>query len=390
MIEMIEPRARRPHDAYHRFLREGAWTMENLWRPLVEKVVNTFHPDGVIPTDLDDTLFHKSGRKVEGAGTFRDAVRSTTSRVVYALGLNLVVLTIRVNPFWGGEPIGLPVNIRLYKKKRKDGEKNPTHLDLAQDMVKQLAAWLPNRTFSLCCDGAYASLAGRHLPHTAVTSRMRRDAALFNMPPIPKRQKRGRPRKRGRRLPTPEAMARQPLRWIKKTVDFRGRAVTRLFFARPVLWYAVCPDQPVLLVLVRDPGGKEHDDFFFTTKIDDTAAAVASRYSDRWSIEDAFRNTKQFLGGEDPQTWIGEGPQRAAALSFWIYSATWYWYLTTQGTKVTWPLLPWYRSKRTPSFADALAALRRQQWRVIFARSDRTPVPKKTIAVLIDALARAG
>lgn len=39
--------------------------------------------------------------------------------------------------------------------------------------------------------------------------------------------------------------------------------------------------------------------------------------------------------------------------------AVWHWYLTTQGTKVSWPSLPWYQSKKTPSFADALASLRR-------------------------------
>ena len=37
---------------------------------------------GPAPLDADDTLYNKTGRKVDGAGIFRDAVASTRSRVV--------------------------------------------------------------------------------------------------------------------------------------------------------------------------------------------------------------------------------------------------------------------------------------------------------------------
>ena len=32
------------------------------------------------------------------------------------------------------------------------------------------------------------------------------------------------------------------------------------------------------------------------------------------SIEDTFKNTKQSLGSEEPQTWKGQGPERAAVI----------------------------------------------------------------------------
>lgn len=383
MLGMLDAPRRRPHDAYHRFLRAGAWSLEELWQLLAGKLVASLVPQGNLLLDLDDTVFHKAGRKIEGAGVFRDAVRSTHARVVYALGLNLVVLTLRVRPPWGGEPLGLPVNLRLY---RKGG---PSHLDLAEEMIRQLAGWFADRKFSLCCDGAFASLAGRFLPRTHVTSRMRRDAALFELPPPKKPRRRGRPRKRGRRLPTPEGIARRSEGWARKTVDVRGRLQKRILLARPVLWYSVRPDRQVLLVIVRDPTGKQHDDFFFTTDLDDTPEQVASRYAGRWSIEDTFRNVKQFLGGEDPQTWKHQGPERAAALSLWVYSAVWHWYLITQGTRVSWPSLPWYQSKKTPSFPDALASLRRILWGTIISTSAPRSVMPKTVTVLIEALARA-
>ena len=68
----------------------------------------------------------------------------------------------------------------------------------------------------------------------------------------------------------------------------------------------------------------------------------------------------------------------------------WSWYITTQGTRCSWPQLPWYRSKRTPSFTDALAALRRVLWhRTIFATSGSGLLDPKMTDTLLEALSRA-
>jgi hypothetical protein len=116
MIVAGDPEATRSHDTYHRFVRGAKWSLSELWRPLVVVMVRTFTPEVPVPVLIDDTLFKKSRRQVCGAGIFRDAVRSIRSKVVYALGLNLVVATLRVNASWGGCPIGLPVGVRLHRK----------------------------------------------------------------------------------------------------------------------------------------------------------------------------------------------------------------------------------------------------------------------------------
>ena len=69
MLRLIEPAQRHAHDAYHRLLRSGAWEMARLWRLLVETLLAFFYPglERVVPLDLDDTLFHKAGRRVNGA-----------------------------------------------------------------------------------------------------------------------------------------------------------------------------------------------------------------------------------------------------------------------------------------------------------------------------------
>ena len=187
LYSLAEPKQARAHDAYHRFFGRGAWLAAQLWHELAAVLLEMFCPQGPVPLDLDDTLFHKSGRRVDGAGWWRDAVRSTATRVVYGLGLNLVVVSLRVQPPWGGEPLGLPMNVRLHRKK------DLTTLDLAEQMLRELAAWFPKRDWQLAADGAYASLAKRGLPRCQLTSRMRRDAALYERlpptrPPLPPRE----------------------------------------------------------------------------------------------------------------------------------------------------------------------------------------------------------
>jgi len=108
VIAVADPGGTRAHDAYHRFVRDGVWAMDRLWQVLAVHAVTRFAPTGVVSLDLDHTLFHRDGRHVNGAGTFRDAVRSTLPRVVYARGLNLVVLTLRAQAPWGGCPIAVP------------------------------------------------------------------------------------------------------------------------------------------------------------------------------------------------------------------------------------------------------------------------------------------
>jgi len=385
MVDVADPDGAHAHDAYHRFLREGSWDMAQLWRRLAPLLVSHLEGTLRLVLDIDDTLFHKAGRKVNGAGSFRDPIRSRGQRTVFAHGLNLVVLTLRVQPPWGGEPIGLPINMRRYRK--RDGR---SLLDLGQEMIEEVAGWLPDHSFILGCDGAYSSLAGRDLPRTHVVSRIQCNAALYEPAPARRPGQRGRPRKKGARLGTPAELAQAADGWTIADIDVRGQQVERALWARPLLWYAVRPLHQIMLVVVADPAQRERDDLLFCTDLTIPPELVASLYAGRWSIEVTFRDTKQLLGGQEPQCWKAQGPERADAISFWTYSAVWLWYLTCHGASPTWRPRPWYRAKRTPSFADALAALRRALWsRRIFDGSDSSSLMAKIPAVLIDAIAEA-
>ena len=297
------------------------------------------------------------------------------------------MVTLRIRAPWGGMPIALPVNARLHRK--KDTKTTVGH---AAEMLGELAGWLPDRTLHVCGDGAYATLAGANLHRsTFLTSRMRRDAALYEAAPPPTGQ-RGRPRTKGERLPTPPELAKSAHRrdWRRVDIDVRGRTVTRLLYTRSVLWYTVSPRALVRLVIVRDPQNLERDDFFFSTDLAATAADVASRYAGRWSIEVCFRDTKQDLGGHNPQSWKRQGPERAACLSLWLTGLVWCWYLQVHPNGRAWTARAWYPRKTAPSFLDALAALRRLLWsqRITLLSGSDSDQSKFTNA-LLDTLAYA-
>lgn len=356
ILPFADPGAQRAHDAYHRFLPDARWSVAELWKLLTKILIQAFCRNGFIILALDDTLFHRSGRKVNGAGWWRDAVRSTHKNVVYAWGLNLVVLTLHIQPPWGGEPLGLPINLRVHRKH------GPTLIELAVQMINEVRQWFPERAFRVVADGFYATLAGKDMGAVTMISRIRRDANLYDLPPKRRKKRRGRPRTRGKKLPKLEKMAAHIQTWQTVTFRQRGKTVKCLVYTRVVLWYAVSR-KPIRLVISRDPKGKEKDDFFFTTDVTMDPADVLACYADRWAIEDTFKNTKQLLGGQQPQTYKAQGPERAAGLSLWLYSMVWLWYLKQKSRRRYFIVQPWYSRKSAPSFADALSCLRRELWR---------------------------
>lgn len=388
LLAFIPGGERRAHDAYHHFFQQAIWETEALFDLLTRVMVRALCPTGALTLDLDDTLHHKAGRKVAGAGVWRDAVRSTSQQTVYARGLNLLVLTLRVTPPWGGFPLALPVRVRLHYK---DG---PTYFDVAEAMIGEIALLLPGCSLHICADGFYAPLAKR-LPYTIpLTSRLRRDAALCELPGPRPAGMRGRKPTKGPRLPCLAEIAReaQALGLFSLTTMTRcQQTVERLIYSRTVRWNGCT----VVLVIVRDPDDHEPDDYFFTTKLDACALDVPGHYGGRWAIELTFRDVKQFLGAQEPQCWADDGPARAAALAYWLYTLVWVCFLLADAAEQRRAVQPspWYPTKAVPSFADALAWLRRPLWRArISAGALLAPAPainSADVDLLIDQLSRA-
>jgi hypothetical protein len=229
----------------------------------------------------------------------------------------------------------------------------PTKLELAREVIGLVAQWAGERTVYVVADSAYAGrvLLENRPPGVQVISRLRLDAALWARP--------GR-RRPGQRLPTLKAMAATRRRWSPLPITLYGRRVTPLVFTCTALWYQALRDQPVRIVVVRDPSGRRRDAAFFCTDLSLGATCLLEAYARRWTLEVAFHDQKQFLGFEDPQNQAAPAVARTAPLAGIVYALVLLWYAAQveQGVAPGWLARPWYRAKRAPSFLDMLTAAR--------------------------------
>ena len=177
------------------------------------------------------------------------------------------------------------------------------------------------------------------------------------------------PRRRGHRLPSLKAMATARRRWDPLPLTLYGRPVTPLVFGLTALWYGALREQPVRILVVRDPRGRRRDEAFFCTDLTRGAAAILETYARRWTLEVTFHDQKQFLGFEDPQNQTPEAVTRTAPMAGIAYDLVLLWYAARvqEGLATGWTVRPWYRSKATPSFLDMLTAVRQESWRLYFS-----------------------
>jgi len=149
-------------------------------------------------------------------------------------------------------------------------------------------------------DAAYAGKELRKLPPRITwTTRLRKDAALYTLPPQ-RTGKRGRPREKGDRLPSLAALA-SATAFQQVTVSRYGKTAATSAVAVTCLWPSVFGTRPVAVVLIRDRSAAGYDLALVTTDTTATAAQVIERYASRWSIEECFQQGKGQAGLDQHQ-----------------------------------------------------------------------------------------
>jgi SRSO17 transposase len=366
---------------YHRFFSQARWNLDALGRVVLQLVLEFIPEDVPLVAAVDDTLNRKTGKRIWAAGMHHDPLLSTAKRAVFSFGHNWVVLSLQLRfPFAPHKVWSLPILMRLYRCKQKKrrpgrprgerkaiGQAKPreyrTRPQLASEMIALLASWLPERTIHLVGDSEYAGKSiSRCLPQNVhLTSRMIMNAALYDRPPKRQKGQRGAPRKKGKRLPSPAQLAKsKKVRWKKTKVTLYGRRVRVWYKSCMALWYNSAGTRPLRIVVVRDPTGRRRDDCFFSTDLSLSPQAILELFAMRWPLEVAFHNAKQCLGLEDPQNRTPRSVERTAPLALYLHTLVILWFAEHGhfDAAAYRQARPWYRQKRTPSFADMLTCLR--------------------------------
>lgn len=362
--------------SYYRFFSQGAWRADALGAALV-RLVLPFAPAGWLVAVVDDTIARKSGKHIWGANVHHDPLGYVPNALCF--GHNWVVLALVIRVPLVQRDVAVPVFWRLYRsrkaRKGKSRQGKPerkttgaasqkeyrTRPQLAVEMLQELRRVLGDeRPLCVVGDSAYGGKSiTRHLPHgTVCISRMPMNAALYQPPP-PKTGKRGCPRKKGARLPSPAQMAADATPWRKATVRLYGKDVTVRYKTCTALWYNSAGSALLRIVVVRDPKGRRKDDAFYSTDPTMSVETILRIYAQRWSLEVAFRDTKQHLGFEHSQARTRKAVERTGPFAFVAYTITVVWFCRCgHRTYPVFPIMPWYRHKRTPSFLDMHAMLR--------------------------------
>ena len=380
------------HTCFHRFFRVAAWCPMAVGLCLARMVIGLVTEDQPIIVPLDDTLGRHTGKHIRGASMHHDPLLSTRKKPVFHWGHVWVVLSIHIRiPIWN-KGFALPVFAELYRSEKlcdKEGRAFFKKTELAAKLIALLAKAFPERWFCVVADAAYANASIiRTLPSNVhFIGRSRLDAALYAPP---KRQRMGRPRVKGERVPSPAARARAS-GWQRLTIGVYGKHVTVQVKVFDALWYVVGGGRMMRFVLIRGWPGHEKDDVLCTTDLGLDARQMIECYCLRWTIEVTFESTKGRLGFEDPQNRGERAVERTAPMALWIYSLTVVWYLTI-GCKLRsarMPQYPWY-SKNVPAFSDMLAALRREAWRSrLLDPAHGNSGAQKSLEPLLDAVAYA-
>src|SRR5918999_1449050 len=394
---------------FHRFFSRARWSLDVVGQVVFRLALAWIPTDQPLVVLIDDTLAHKTGKGISLATMHHDPLLSTARKPFCSFGHVWVVVALWVPlPMGGSRGFALPLLFRLYVGATRGGTKDapgrprrgtrqqaaerahtahprPTKLALARELLALVAGWADGRTVYAVVDSAYAArpLLEDRPANVQVLSRLRPDAALWSRPGRRRPGQRGRPRKRGTRLPTPKAMAATRRRWDPLPLTLYGRQVTPLVFGCTALWYGALRDQPVRIAIVRDPSGRRRDEAFFCTDLAVDHAVILEGYARRWTIEVAFYNQKQFLGFEDPQNQTPEAVARTAPLAGLVYDLVLLWYAgqVQHGLAPAWPVRPWYRAKSAPSFLDMLTAVRQESWRLYFSDPPSpTPAAEKPAA----------
>jgi DDE superfamily endonuclease len=346
-----------PHDRAHYFFSRARWNPDDLGITAAKLVIALLAGDGEpVEILIDDTLHRRRGKRVWAASWFHDGCAQGPAKTGY--GNNWVILAVRVRLPMMSRPVAVPVMAKLVIK----GTASASRLCLARRMVTRLARELPGRRVHVTADSAYAGEELRQLPDGVTwTTRLRANAALHELPPE-RTGKRGRPRKKGGRLPALAKIAAAAV-FSQVTITRYGKTETIAACAFTCLWYCVTGTAPVTVILIRDKSKTGYDIALVTTEKDPDITRVIERYAARWAIEVAIEDAKQLFGTGQARNRTAAAVERTVPFMLACQAVAVCWYATAghhpADAEARRLAAPWYTTKAEPSTADMTAKLRR-------------------------------
>jgi len=374
---------------YYYFVSALGDKVKTLAAAVLHIAVEVIAPQGRILLALDDTPTKRYGPKVEGAGIHHNPTPGPAG-AAFLFGHVWVTLAWVVrHPRWGA--IALPLLACLYvRQKDIDAQRLTflrqvvfrTKLAMAGELLRWAAQWLKSlgRTLWVVADGAYAKtplLRDAAAAGFIVVTRLRKDAALWDVPtpPAPGQRRRGRPRTYGTQAISLAKRAGHRRGWQTETFTLYGvetvkRYKTFLATYRPA-------GGLIRVVLVKEDDGSWRA--YFCTQPEASVAAILEAVADRAALEQVYHDVKEVHGFGEAQTRNYWSNVAVAHLTLWWHTLIELWaWQRSDAELVDRRLSPWDDGERRPSHADKRNALRRTCLEMEFrAGAAGGPLPQK-------------
>ena len=312
---------------------------------------------------VDDTPTKRYGPQVQGAGIHHNPTPGPADqKFLYGHIWVTISLALR-HPLW--QTIGLPLIGLLYvraneiaKIPKKYCWQFRTKLELAAGQVLKLAKMAHEfgKTVWVAADGAYAKrafLKPLRASGVVVVSRLRKDAALFDVPRPPKQRGRGRPRQYGAKRISLARRAAHPRGWQTVECCVYGQLVTK------TLKTFLATYRPagglIRVVIVKEDQGYQ---FFFSTQPRATPREIIEAFADRATIEQDFHDVKEVWGAGQQQVRNVWTNVAVFNLNLWMHTLVecWAWNQSAESIRNR-DDSPWDDANRRPSHADRRKAL---------------------------------
>ena len=265
-----------------------------------------------------------------------------------------------------------------------------------------------DRDLVVVADGGYAKREFlRHCQSMSkpivVVTKLRKDASLYQPAPPRRPGQIGRPRVVGARLPSPTAVLDDPAtQWIPYRATGSDGSTAMVELASGVaLWYHGGPPRlPIRWVVIRYLAERRGPYALLCTDTEAEPLRILQRilqwYLLRWQVEVTFEELRAHLGMESQRQWSERAIARTTPALFGLFSVVTLAadiLIGQQGGMA--PRTPAWYDKTSPSFADAIALVRRHLWvqQGTFMPSEREhesiKVPRLLYHRMLDTLAYA-
>jgi len=303
---------------------------------------------------------------------------------------------------WCQRPWALPFMTILAPSKKSNearGRKHKTSIDWTMIAVRVISRWL-KRSFILIGDGGFACIRLVHAckkKKVVLVSRLRRDAALYDLPLSPIKGQLGRHREKGVRV-TPLKMLAADLSqdWQETEVTWYGNEKKSVRMMSGInLWYSA-GEKPLFIrwVLVIQPAADQAD-AFFSTDLNAAPDHIINHFVLRWNVEVTFEESRAHLGIETQRQWSDKAIARTTPCLMALFSLVCLFTIEMMKNQAL-PILStaWYNKKSDATFSDIMAYVRRSIWAKKYFNDSRFEgevvlIKHEKWETLLDQLSRA-